>query len=249
MVLRESSKWGRRIMTFQVLLEADLVSMARSWAVRIWLILMTLQAMFMILVSTGEDSSAADALTTLLGAFPVIWSTFIIINTSGAVSSEAGVVADSILSKAVTRYDYILAKMAARLLTVIGPYLLITLPAAYLVSRYGQGSLDATGTAWGIALVGMTLVLLTTLSVALSTLFNRTLVALIVAWFIWYSAGGITALFQVNELSPLHIVDSLPDLLVGNYVAADQWRILFGFTVVSAVVIVVAVVHFAHKDL
>jgi ABC-2 type transport system permease protein len=223
--------------------------MARSWAVRIWLILMTLQAMFMILVSTGEDSSAADALTALLGAFPVIWSTFIIINTSGAVSSEAGVVADSILSKAVTRYDYILAKMAARLAMVIGLYLIITLPAAYLVSRYGQGSLDAGGTAWGITLIGMTLVLLTTLSVAFSTLFNRTLVALIVVWFLWYSAGGIAALFQVNDLSPLHIVDSLPNLLVGNYVAADQWRSLFGFVALSAVVIIVAVVHFAHKDL
>jgi ABC-2 type transport system permease protein len=210
---------------------------------------MTLQAMFMILVSTGPDSSGADALTALLGAFPVIWSTFIIINTSGAVSSEAGVVADSILSKAVTRYDYILAKMAARLMMVIGLYLVITLPAAYLVSRYGQGSLDTGGTAWGITLIGMTLVLLTTLSVAFSTLFNRTLVALIVVWFLWYSAGGIAALFQVNDLSPLHIVDSLPDLLVGNYVAADEWHTLFGFLALSAVVIVVAVVHFAHKDL
>jgi ABC-2 type transport system permease protein len=210
---------------------------------------MTFQAMFMILVSTGQDSTAADALAALLGAFPVIWSTFIIINTSGAVSSEAGVVADSILSKAVTRYDYILAKMAARLLTVIGLYLVITIPAAYLVSRYGQGSLDRAGTAWGITLIGMTLVLLTTLSVALSTLFNRTLVALIVAWFLWYSAGGIAALFQVNELSPLHIVNSLPDLLVGNYVAADEWRVLFGFTAVSVAVIMIAVVHFARKDL
>lgn len=157
--------------------------------------------------------------------------------------------ADSILSKAVTRYDYILAKMTARLMMVIGLYLVITLPAAYLVSRYGQGSLDAGGTAWGIALIGMTLVLLTTLSVAFSTFFNRTLVALIVVWFLWYSAGGIAALFQVNDLSPLHIVDSLPNLLVGNYVAADQWRSLLGFAAVSAGVITLAVVHFAHKDL
>jgi ABC-2 type transport system permease protein len=249
MVLRESSRWNRRIMTFQALLEADLVSMARSWAVRIWLILMTLQAMFMILVSTGEDSSAADALAALLGAFPVIWSTFIIINTSGAVSSEAGVVADSILSKAVTRYDYILAKMAGRLVTVVGLYLVITLPAAYLVSRYGQGSLDTGGTAWAITLIGMTLALLTTLSVAFSTLFNRTLVALIVVWFLWYSAAGIAALFQVNDVSPLHIVDSLPDLLVGSYAVVNQWHSLLGFTLLSAGVIVVAVVYFAHKDL
>ncbi len=98
-------------------------------------------------------------------------------------------------------------------------------------------------------MIGMTLVLLTTLSVALSTLFNRTLVALIVAWFLWYSAGGIAALFQVDELSPLHIVDRLPDMLVGNYTSTDQWRILFGFAAVSFVVIGLAVMHFARKDL
>jgi hypothetical protein len=209
---------------------------------------MAVQALITIPASTNEGT-AAEALAQLLGTFPVIWSTFVIINSSGAVSSEAGVVADSILSKAVTRYDYILAKMASRLLLVLGMYSLITVPAAYLVSRYGNGTLTQTGTAWGIVLIGMTLVLLTTLSVALSSLFNRTLVAFIVAWVLWYVAGGIAALFQVEYLSPLHIVDSLPDMLQGTYAAADQWRILAGFAITSVAVIMIAVVHFARKDL
>jgi ABC-2 type transport system permease protein len=235
-------------MAFQALLEADLISLVRSWAVRIWLGLMTVQALITI-PSAAHESTAAEALAGLLGTFPLIWSMFIIINTSGAVSSESGVVADSILSKAVTRYDYILAKMTSRLLMVISLYLMIVVPAAYLISRYGNGSLSRTGTAWGILLIGMTLVLLTILSVALSSLFNRTLVAVIVAWVLWYAAGGITALFQVEYLSPLHIVNSLPDLLVGDYSAGDEWRILLGFAVMSVVVVTVAVVHFARKDL
>lgn len=235
-------------MAFQALVEADLISLTRSWAVRIWLGLMVAEALITIPSSTNEGT-AADALAGLLSTFPLIWSIFIIINTSGAVSSEAGVVADSILSKAVTRYDYILAKMTSRLAMVIGLYVLVTLPATYLISRYGNGSLARTGTAWGILLIGMTLVLLTTVSVALSSLFNRTLVALIVTWVFWYAAGGITALFQVEYLSPVHIMDKLPAMLQGTYTAGDQWRILLGFTLTSVAVVSIAVVHFVHKDL
>ena len=236
-------------MAFWALMQADLVnSVARSWAVRGWLALMALQAIVTIPSSTS-DSTAADALASLLGTFPLIWSLFIIVNTSGAVSSESGVVADSILSKSVTRYDYILAKMASRLVLVVGAYMLITLPSAYLVYRYGTGDLSTGGVVWSVTIVGMMLVLLTTLSVALSTLFNRTLVAMIGAWAVWYTAGGITALFQVEYLSPLDIVDTLPATLTGDYAASDQWRILIGFALVSAAVMGIAVLHFSRKDL
>ncbi len=230
-------------------MEADLVnSIARSWAVRGWLALMALQAIITVPSSTN-DSTAADALAGLLGTFPLIWSLFVIVNTSGAVSSEAGVVADSILSKSVTRYEYILAKMASRLVMVIGFYLLITLPSAYLVYRYGLGELSTGGVVWSVAVVGMMLVLLTSLSIALSTLFNRTMVAMIGTWGVWYAAGAITALFKVEFLSPLDIVDALPATLVGDYAAWDEWRILIGFTLTSAVVMAVAILHFSRKDL
>lgn len=235
-------------MAFQALVEEDLSSLARSWSVRIWLLLMTGYTLITV-VSAGYEGTSADALAGLLATFPLIWSIFVIINTAGAVSSEAGVVADSILSKAVTRYDYILAKLSSRLLMVIGLYTTVALIGAYLISRYGSGPLTRTGTAWGILLIGMTLVLLTALCVALSSLFNRTLVALVVAWVLWYAAGGIAALFKVEYLSPLHIVDQLPAILQGDFDAAHPWRILIGFSALSAAVIGAAVLHFARKDL
>jgi hypothetical protein len=235
-------------MAFQALVEEDLNSLVRSWAVRIWLGLM-IAHMMIVVVSSAYEGTAADSLAGLLATFPLIWSIFVIINSAGAVSSEAGVVADSILSKAVTRYDYILAKLASRLLMVIGLYTTIALSGAYLISRYASGPLPRTGTAWGILLIGMTLVLLTTISVALSTLFNRTMVALVVAWALWYAASGITALFKVSYLSPIHIADRLPVILLGQYDAVHPWRILIGFTALSAVVVAGAVIHFAHKDL
>lgn len=235
-------------MTFRALLEADLGKMAHSWVVRIWAGLMVAQTL-VTLPAAANESSAAEGLAGILGTFPIIWSTFVIIISSGAVSSESGVVADSILSKAVTRYEYILAKLVARLLTVVGLYLAIALSAAYLLSRYAENNLSGTGTAWSVLITGMLLVLITSIAITLSTLFDRTLVAIVVTWLLWYAAGAIFALFQLEDISPLHIVDTLPDTLSGTFAAADQWRALLGFGAASAAVIAVAVWHFGRKDL
>jgi hypothetical protein len=192
---------------------------------------------------------AAEALAGLLATFPLIWSTVVIIVSSGAVSSEAGVVADSILSKAVTRYEYVLAKFSSRLLTVLGLYLLVVLPPVYIISRHSPDTLTRAGVAWGVLLVGMTLVLLTSLAVTLSALFNRTLVAVVVTWFSWYVAGAIFAMLGLDYLAPLLLVDKLPAMLQGDYVASEQWRVLAGFGVPSILFILVAVLHFGRKDL
>jgi len=92
--------------------------------VRIWLGLTAVLALITILTAPSDGVPASEALANLLATYPLIWSTFAIVVSGGAVSSEAGVVADSILSKAVTRYEYILAKVTSRLITVLGIFLI-----------------------------------------------------------------------------------------------------------------------------
>lgn len=236
-------------MAFRALLTNDLHTMVNSWAVRIWAILAAMQAIATLPLSMNEETPA-QALANVLGVYPVIWSTFIVMISAGAVSSESGVVADSILSKAVTRYEYILAKMLARLLTVLGVYLLVALPSAFLVNRYAEsGEIAGGGIAWAIGLIALVMALLTSLSVTFSALFNRTVVAVMVAWFLWYLVGGIFALIELEHLSPLHIVDNLPAVIQGDYSAVDRWETLGVFGLACTGVIALAVSHFARKDL
>jgi len=236
-------------MTYLALLEADLISTARSWVVRIWLGLTAVLALITILTAPSDGVPASEALANLLATYPLIWSTFAIVVSGGAVSSEAGVVADSILSKAVTRYEYILAKMTSRLITVLGLYLIVVLPSAYIIPRYAQDDLTGVGVAWAILLIGMMLVLLTNLGVTFSTLFNRTLVAVVVVWLLWYAASAIVALLEVEYLSPVSIIEGLPAVLRGDYAVADQQQVLAGFGVPSFVLALVAILYFARKDL
>lgn len=235
-------------MPYLALLEADLTSMVRSWVVRIWLVLTALQALVMT-VNAVTEGLAAETFAGLLATFPLIWSTFAIVVSAGAISSEAGVVADSVLSKAVTRYEYVLAKMTSRLITVLGVYLLVILPSAYVILRNAQDELTGAGVAWALVIVGMTLVLLTSLGVTFSTIFNRTLVAVVAAWFLWYVAGAIFGLVGVEYLSPLLIIDSLPGMVQGDYAVSDQWRILSSFGLLAAMLVLVAVWYFGRKDL
>jgi hypothetical protein len=199
--------------------------------------------------AANELTPASSAFADTLAAFPIVWSTFIIVICSGAVSSEAGVVADSILSKAVTRYHYILAKFSSRLVAMVSVYALVAVTTAYLLAQNAEDDFSTAGVVWGILSVGMMVTLLTSLSISFSTLFERTLVALVVVWVIWYVAGGLLALFQLEFLSPIDIMENMPATLRGDYETGDQIKIVGVFGLLSVGTVWAAVMYFARKDL
>ena len=236
-------------MPFQAVLTNDLRSMIRSWLVRIWLILIAAQSLFMIAVSLDEETTVAETLAGYLGLFPLVWSTVVIIVSGGAVSSESGVVADSILSKAITRTEYVAAKLTSRLMVVLGAFLAATVPVSYIITENATGPLDNAGLRWAFILVGLMLTLLTCLSVAFSALFNRTMVAIVLVWFAWYIAGSVTALFNADYLSPLAIIDNLPTLIEGHYDTDELLRTVVGFGGLAIGAMLATIYHFGHKDL
>lgn len=235
-------------MPYLALLQADLTQMVKSWTVRIWLGLSALLALVSLPNALSSQTTSSESLASLLAVYPLVWSTFAIIVSGGAISSEAGLVADSVLSKSVTRYEYVLAKLTSRLVTVLGVYLVVVLPWALILLRQAQGDLVWNGVFWAVLLIGMSLCLLTSLSVALSALFNRTLVAVGVAWFLWYAASGIFAVLEVEYLSPGHIIEKLPATLQGDYGLADQVGVLLGLGLLSGVFVALAVLYFNRKD-
>lgn len=220
----------------------------RSWLVRGWLLFVAAQTLFFMAVSGGDDVIKYEALAVLLGTFPLLWSTIIIVFTAGAVSSESGVVADSILSKAIRRRDYILAKLLARLAVVLGMFALATVPSSLVIIQNAQGDMDTLGFAWAYVMMALMLILITSLAVTFSTLFDRTLVAVMVVWGLWYVAGNLTALFGLDFLSPTAITNNLPALIEGDYDPADVLKPLVGYVGLSALAVTGALLHFTRKD-
>lgn len=233
-------------MPFFAVLQTDLKTMLNSWLVRIWAVLLSGQSF--IASSPDEATLAPDVIAGLLGLFTTVWSTVVIVFSSGAISSESGVVADSILSKSVRRSEYILAKLLARVSVVLSLFLLSTVPVTYIITQNAAGQVDAGGIIWAFVLVGLMLTLLTTLAIASSTLFNRTLVAVVVIWFVWYTAGAITSLLNATYLSPLAIVDSLPQLIAGDYETRQLMQSVAGGVGVMLAALGATLFYFTRKD-
>src|SRR5204862_4315334 len=72
--------------------------------------------------TTGLVFPTSDYMNVLL-RWTVLGSAGIIVAlTAGAISSERGTMADSVLSRGISRYQYFLGKWHARLATVLGTF-------------------------------------------------------------------------------------------------------------------------------
>ena len=128
--------------------------MTRGWVLRVWFVLTALVALVALLDHTdppfahytGRDnvvtaflhpvaSSASNIgiVRELLKHYIAVWVTFVVLLTAGTVTSELGVVADSVLSRGVSRWQYFLGKLSARLAAVLAVYALVMVPTTLVL--------------------------------------------------------------------------------------------------------------------
>ena len=203
-------------MAVTALLKTDLHSLSKSWVVRIWVFLVA-AADFVMLAGplSGKQGlvPASAVLTPVLMFFLYAWSTVVIVLSAGSVSQETEMIADGILSRACTRTQYILAKLAARALLILGVYAAGAGIAGYCAWRYGANDTSPVAILTGIGLVGMALLLLVSLGVAASVVANNTLYAVIGVLLLWYVASPIFSFAGAEYLSPDSLKRNLPLIL------------------------------------
>ena len=204
-------------MGWSALLQADLITLSRSWVVRIWALVLVLSFLFMLTSMLTANRivpiPASNVLTAYLAIWLNVWSTVIIVISAGSVSLEADIVADGILSRACTRTQYILAKLAARALVIGGIYFICAGAAGYTCWRYAANDVTWWTMLTGIGIVGLALLMLVTLGVTLSVIFNNTIVSVIGLLLLWYVAGTIFAFVGAEYMSPTSLTQNLPQIL------------------------------------
>src|SRR5205823_6351350 len=94
--------------------------------------------------------------------------TVIIILTAGSISGDRGTLADSVLCRGISRYQYFMAKWHARLATVLGTFFFLGL--AILTSSFLllQDDLSLAGSGVALLTVAVLLMLVVTLGVTFS---------------------------------------------------------------------------------
>src|SRR4051794_1308721 len=124
-----------RWLPYWAVLQADVQQTLHSWVYRFWVLVSVLAMSGYLLYrfSLTRELGIVQPASLLVGQL-LLWGvlgsiTLIAVLTAGSISSERGSLADSVLSRGISRYQYFLAKWHARLLTVLGTYLALGLTA------------------------------------------------------------------------------------------------------------------------
>src|SRR5436305_4978370 len=121
-----------RWLPYWAVFQADAQQTLQSWVYRVWVLVSILAATGYILYRFGLAHEAgivqpaskliADLLRwTLLGSV-----TLIVVLTAGSISSERGTMADSVLSRGISRHQYFLGKWHSRLVTVLATFVVLS---------------------------------------------------------------------------------------------------------------------------
>jgi len=216
-----------RMMPFLAILRHDLGVLLGSWLVRLWV-----AAAALLTLLTAMTNWAAFQTAPLIASFFVPWLIFpwfvvvMVLGVNPITGSRAEALADGFLSRPIARYEFLLAIWAARVVVVLGNFLIVTVPAiavAALAKRAGPGD---QVTVYGIlaALIVVTLVLTLQVSLAflMGTLLRKTLLAVVVLLFLWYPVNVMLHAFRLEAFSPISLNQALPTLLCQPWRQSDS---------------------------
>src|SRR4051794_7266032 len=103
-----------RWLPYWAVLQADVKQTLHSWVYRTWALLSVLVGVGYLVYRVGvyQESGMIQNASTLISDL-LRWSalssvTLIIVLTAGSISSELGTLADSVLSRGISRYQYFL---------------------------------------------------------------------------------------------------------------------------------------------
>ncbi len=235
------------------LLRYDVGQLARSWLVRLWVALLVVPALFVVVVAANEDEKASETLAAYIAAVLVPLSALVVaIVSSAAVSAESSVAADSILSRSVTRSEYIAAKVTSRLGMTVLVFAAVAIPFAYLIVRYSKDvDTSVGGVVAGLLMVGTGLVFLAALGIALSTLLRNALLAALIVLAAVISSGGALQFLGLPWMSSTAVLSDLAAIFRGD-VENPAWhatRVITVFSILTALGVAASFFVFRRRDL
>ncbi len=244
-----------RILPYWAVYQADFQQTLRSWLYRVWVFLTALVAVGYLLYrfgayrEAGMLQPAAEMMSDLMHWSLLGSVTLIIILTAGCISGERGTLADSVLSRGISRYQYFLGKWHSRLSCILGTFFLISsilLTISYFLLKEDRWSL--MGCVLCLLIVGGLLTVVITSSVTMSALFNNTLLGVALVWLILYGAGFLLSFLPPTFPSPDRALKSLPNVLRGMYDLRGIIHMLLCCLTATLTIGFVGLVYFGQRD-
>lgn len=244
-----------RFLPYWAVFQADLRSTFNSWTYRVWVLLSIAVAVGYLLYRFGARQvagmiqSAPDTVGDLMHWVVYGSITLIIALTAGTICSESGTMADSVLSRGISRYQYFMGKWHARLTLVLCTYFfksLVALVGAFFMLH--SESLTIHGSLVAILVGASMLVFVVTFAVSVSAMSSNTLVSLAVVWLTIYGGGFLLHQLPSAIPSPERALQTLPNVIKGFY----DWNALSRTMLISLGVsfgtAIVGIFYFSRRD-
>jgi hypothetical protein len=247
-----------RFLPYWAVLQTDLRQTLRGWVYRLWVFMAVLALGGVLLYRVGIHKEAgmfqsAAAQSGDLVRLLVLGSlALIVVLAVSAVGAEKGVVADSVLSRGISRHQYFLAKWHARMGLVVATFAVLAtavLAATYFLFKSdAETDLSLVGGILAILTVSAVLVAVVSWGVTIGALTNGTVLGITVFWLVLYGAGFLLTLLPDSYPSPDRELSRLKFMLMGQYNVALLTNLIIGSLIAAAAAAAVGVLGFSKSD-
>ena len=205
----------------------ELRTLFRSWLVRIWIV----AALLLSFVTTLSGWRALPLPVMIASlAFPfLVFPWFVVIVTLGTnavVATRMESIADGILSRPITRLEFLVAAWLARAITVLAVLALAVVPAALVAGLADRPVESDPVTSYGVIMASLVVILVVlgvlSLGFFVGIILRNAWLALLVVLFIWYPINAVFTTFRLEELSPISLNQALPTLMRKTWQTAEE---------------------------
>jgi ABC-2 type transport system permease protein len=247
-----------KFLPYWAVLQTDVRQTVRSWVYRLWVLMTVLAAGGFLLYRVGLHreagiiQSAATQCGDLFRMMVVGSLALVVVLAVSAISAEKGTVADSVLSRGISRYQYFLAKWHSRLVVVTVTF--AVLGAGVLLSGYllfkadAESDLTFTGGLAAVFAIAAVLAVIVTWGVVIGAMTNGTVLGITVFWLVLYGAGFLLSLLPEPWPSPDRELGRLKFVLRGQFNEALLGNLLLVSLALCLFASVVGLIGFNRRD-
>jgi ABC-2 type transport system permease protein len=242
------------LLPYYAVFRTDLRQTVQSWVFRLWVLVSLVSAVgyglykFGIHREVGLVQSASEQTGILLRTVGVVTLAFVSLIALSSISSERGTVADSILSRGISRHQYFLAKWHSRsvvlLLTFIGLAAVVLTAYHYLL----EPDLDLGGCVAATLIAAGILAAVIAWGVTVGALASGTVIGLTVYWMVLFGALFLLSFLPDPFPNPTTLITQLRSVLRGNYDPTKVAKVVGLLLTVAIAGAAVGLVGYRRKD-
>lgn len=247
-----------KFLPYWAVLQTDVRQTVRSWVYRLWVLMTIVAAGGFLLYRVGLHreagiiQSAATQCGDLFRMMVVGSLALVVVLAVSAIGAEKGTVADSVLSRGISRYQYFLAKWHARLVVVTATFTLLAigvlLSGYFLFKADAETDLSLAGGLAAVAAIAAVLAVIVTGGVVIGAMTNGTVLGITVFWLVMYGAGFLMSLLPEPWPSPDRELARLKFVLRGQFNEGMLGNILLCSLVMCLLASLVGLIGFNRRD-